>query len=266
MNRTVIRSSVIMLAAAALMLVLFANTMESASAATKTLTEGKSAKVSFRKTGAERVIYYKIRPKRTGVIMFSVSSGYTGAACLCNSRKKAVSKWGLDDSWIWGGSEESYFRHMYFGVKKGVTYYIKMKGSSYTKSKKGNYYGYAKWTSATINVARHGSKKSTAKAIGRKKTAKGLFVAGSTKAHWYKIKNKQKTTKIIFKAPKTNGRLKVKVYYKSYGHWYKMTYYASRNGSYANIKAYISKKVKHTYYLKVTPDGKSSGAYFLKWK
>lgn len=267
MKKSITRLSVTLITLFSLTLILFAFTQDYVSAKARTLVEGKSTKVVFGKSAADKVLYYKVTPRKTGALEFSLSSGYSGYVALCNSKKKVISSWSLDKGWVWGGSDHPHFRHMFFGVKKGVTYYIKVDGSSYLKDKKGRYVGYVQCSSKKLSASKYGTKKSKAKAIKKKKTAKGLFIAGSSrKGKWYKITNSKKNTYITFKAPKTNGRFKLTFYYKSYGKWYKSTYYASRSDSAVTFKGYISKKVKHTYYMKVFPEGKSSGTYSIKWK
>lgn len=251
----------------AITVMLFVLTSVDASALTQTLEQGVRTEVNFGTTASsDTVSYYKIKPTKTGFITFNTNDNYSGYVILCDSNKKAISKYDSTGDWLWGGSSTSYFRKIYFGVKKGRTYYIRVKGYSYDRNDAGEYVGSVKWTNTSFKAGKHGSTKKRSKAMSKNKTVKGLFVAGSKKGHWYKITNKQKTTKIYFKSPRTNGALKVKVYYQSYGKWYDATYYVNRGTGSNTITGTISRKVKHTYYLKVFPDKKSSGNYTLKWK
>lgn len=267
MKKTITRMTVMMMIVFAITVMLCAMTVVSASALTKTVKKGVNTPVNFgANASSSTVAYYKIKPTKTGIIQFTISDSYSGYATLCNAKKKVISKCDSNGEWLWGGSSTSYFKKVFFGVKKGKTYFVKVKGYSYEKDSNGNYVGSVKWTNAKVKPSKSGKSKGKAKAIKKKKTVKGLIVAGDKKGKWYKITNSQKNTYITFKAPKTNGRIKVKILYKSYGKWYDSTYTAYRDGTSHKITGYISKKVKHTYYLKVFPDKKSSGTYSIKWK
>jgi len=267
MKKTITRMTVMMMTVFVVTVMLTAMTAVTASALTKTVKQGVATRVNFgQSASSSTVAYYKIKPTKTGIIKFTVNANYSGYVSLCNSKKKVISRGNSNGDWIWGGSNLSYFNKVFFGVKKGKTYFVKIKGYSYDRDSSNNYVGSVKWTNTKFSSSKHGKTKGKAKTIKKKKTVKGVFPAGNKKAHWYKITNKQKNTYITFKAPKTNGSMKVKILYKSYGHWYNVTYRAYRDGKPNKITGTISKKVKHTYYLKVTPDGKSSGTYSLKWK
>lgn len=235
---------------------------------TMTIPANKAVKINFGTTYDYTSYYYfKIKPTKTGTIKFTddYTTGYR--VVLCNSSKKVISKGDKSfDDFYSAGSKYAYQKVLYYGVKKGVTYYIRVKGASTYRASEYPYIGSVMWSNKASSQSKYGKKKSKAKAIKKKKTVKGLFTAGNKKGQWYKITNKQKTTKIIFKSPRTNGTIKVKIYYKSLGHWYNSTYSVSRSSGKNPITGTISKKVKHTYYLKVFPDGKSSGNYTLMWK
>lgn len=256
-----------MMVMTAVVVMLFVLTAADASALTKTVKQGVKTKVVFGANASSSTIaYYKIRPTKTGTIQFTVNPNYSGYVSLCNARKKVISKYDANGEWIWGDSSTSYFRKVFFGVKKGTTYFIKVKGYSYDRNDFGNYVGYVKWTNAKFKQSKYGKSKKKAKAIKKKKTVKGLFIAGKKKAQWFKITNKQKKTRIYLKSPRTNGTIKIKAYYKSYGRWYNVTYSVYRGKVTEKLTGTISKKVKHTYYLKIYPDKKSSGNFTLRWK
>ena len=237
---------------------------------TMTIPANKAVKINFGTVYDYNTNYYyfQIRPTKTGTIKFTNDYTHGDSVVLCNSSKKVISRGYKNyDDFYSAGSSYAYQKVLYYGVKKGVTYYIRVKGASTDRaSYEYPYIGSVMWSNKASSQSKYGKKKSKAKAIKKKKTVKGLFTAGNKKGQWYKITNKQKTTKIIFKSPRTNGTIKVKIYYKSLGHWYNSTYSVSRSSGKNPITGTISKKVKHTYYLKVFPDGKSSGNYTLMWK
>ena len=220
-------------------------------------------------TDYDCVTYYELKPSKTGYVTFSIlSSGYSGYASLCDSNLKVISKgtYNTDGDYIYGGSSYKYQRSISYGVKKGKTYYLKLDGYSSQKNSAGYCFATIKWTNGKVKASKYGKKKSKAKAIKKNKTVKGLFVAGNKKGQWFKITNKQKKTKITIKSSKNNERFKVIAYYKSFNKWYKDTSYVTRSTGKDVLTGTISRKVKHTYYIKVVPDGKSSGYYTIKWK
>ena len=233
----------------------------------KDVPQGKSYDAFFGELpDYEVTAYYKIKPTRKGYITFTAD--YSGTVALCNSNKKVISKGSGSGDSLYPNASASYLKKVSYGVAKGKTYYIRVKGMPNYDSTDSNYWAKVKWTNTKVAPSKCGSSKAKAKAIKRKKTVKGLFVAGSKKAQWFKITNKQKTTKIYIKSSKNNDAVKFKIYYKSYNHWYDNTYTLMRSDDYYKntITGTISKKIKHTYYIKVFPDAKTSGYYTIKWK
>lgn len=247
-------------------LLLLLCTQVNASAAVYTVPEGKETQIDFGTSYSTTVNYYKIKPSKTGVIQFQLSESYSGYATLCNSSKKVLSRSSKSGDRVNGGSQ-SYEMFVYYGVKKGRTYYVRVKGSS-SRYLDGHYWGQVKWTSKSISTNKYGSKKSKAKAMKRKSTLKGLYIAGQSNSRWYKVTTKRKTIHLTFKAPKTNGAIKVTRYMRYYGHtgsWTTSTYYSKRDGTYNNLTLTNPNGTKWTVYFKVQRDNKSSGNYTLRW-
>ena len=230
---------------------------------------GKAVKINFgKKKHTGRFYYFKIKPKKTGTITFRNDYTRGDKIALCNEKKKVISRERkkCDDYYSYKGRHK-YQKVVNYGVKKGKTYYIRVRGSSgKRKAKRRSYVGSVKWTNKGVSRSGYGVRKTKAKAIKRKKTVKELFAAGNKKAQWFKITNRQKKTKIMFRSSKNNGSIKVRIYFKSSGRWYNRTYSVYRHSGKNIITGTVSRKVKHTYYLKVFPDGKTSGSYSLKWK
>ena len=269
MMKKTITGSIVLIAAIAVVMAAFAAlSVEEASADTysmNNLDEGKDDKVIWTdKYDSNAVTYFQIKPKKTGYVTFSVD--FYAYTKLCDANKKVVSQGDSDGDFVYRGSDYPYQRSVSYGVKKGKTYKIMVKGYPSTTNEYGEYYGMVKWTNTKVKPSKYGKSKKKSKAIKRKKTVKGLFVAGSKKAQWYKITTNKKKIKIDLKSPKCTGFIKYKIYYKSYNKWYNTTYQTWRASLYQPVEGISNKKVKHTYYIKVTPQGKSSGAYSIKWR
>lgn len=235
----------------------------------------KEAKINFGDTSFDSYYYFEVKPMKTGTITLSGSADYpvSGYVALCNASKKVLSKDSKtnDGTWFWTGSSTNYLRTVHFGVKKGKTYYIriaKCRVTSYAKDANNQYVhiGYLKWTNTAVKSAKYGKKKSKAVKIKKKKTKTGLFVAGTTKAQWYKMKINKKKATITLTSTKNCGAIKAKVYYKGYSKWLTTTTSASRSGSYYKVKLTGINRNVGTVYVKVFPEYKTSGSYKLKWK
>lgn len=202
-------------------------------------------------------ITYKIKVKRTGILIFAASpidtDNFTGIIRLYNAKKKAISaKNQLSGT---QGSDSGYAR-IYYTVKKG-TYYLKVSAFQ-------NYFaGYV------LEKVKDRSGKSKAKATNLKikgKAKEGVVLVSDSakKTDWYKIKLKKRTRFTIIVESYVNGRLKMEVCNSkgktvSFGENYLYT---------AKNKFRTSGKwTKGTYYIKIKKDNKkSSGYYRLKVK
>ena len=244
---------------------------------TITLAQGKATKINF---GTEydttHYYYYKIVPTKTGYITVTSDFIHGSNVALCGADKKLASRGNKNyDDFYSAGSQYAWQTTLKYGVKKGKTYYIRVKGAS-TEKTTDEYENYAdkpyigtmKWTNTAVTGLKYGATKKKSSLIKRNKTRKGVIKAGSTKAQWYKISTKRKKIKISFSAKNNCGTLYAKVYYKSYGKWYSSRMYAMRStdGYKSACTLTKSSKKRTTYYIKVYPDYRTSGAYTLKWK
>lgn len=228
--------------------------------------EGQNLKINFGKTYNYNSYHYiRIKPSKTGYINFT--NDYTHSyIALCDANKKVLSQEDKFSDFYSAGSPYKWQTYLRYGVKKNVTYLIRIKGmSSERLNYNSPYIGNLKWTSHAVKVGKFGKSKKKAKAIKRKKVRNGLFVAGDRKARWYKIKTNKKKIKIYFKSNATNGTLYAKVYYKSYRKWFNVRYAIFRSDAKKTLKGTSTRK-KNTYYIKVYPKGQASGHFSLKWK
>ena len=227
--------------------------------------EGEANSVDWGSTyDSDAVTYAEIKTSKKGYISFTAD--FSCYVSLCNANKKVISRGSASDGvYVNGSSDYTYMRTACFGVAKGKTYYIRIKGMPYSTDSSGNYVGVIEWNGKKIKPAKFGKKKTKARAIKRKKTVKGLFVAGNKKAQWFKITNKKTSTKITIASAKNCDSFKITAYYKSYGKWYTSTHYVYRSSPKNVLTGTVSRKVKHTYYLKVQPMYKTSGYYTIKW-
>ena len=117
------------------------------------------------------------------------------------------------------------------------------------------------------------SKKKAAK-IKKKKSNKAIIPAGSSKAHWYKIKqpsNKKMTLVVnagyLSQGGDYSGKLKVTMYYPN-GKHESRTLYPGYKGTYKVYygRGFTKKAARGTYYVKIKPSGGANGYFTLKWK
>jgi hypothetical protein len=207
------------------------------------------------------VIYYKVKPTRTGVMTvtledFDSNWGVSADVKLLNSKKQALS------NYVWY-DQDSTSNRVKFGVKKNTTYYLKV-----TEAIGGDNGLYAiKYSVASATDKSLGSK-SKAKTLKRKGSMQySLFVASrSTSTDWYKIKvtSKRQTRIKVDCSGIKSGTVKVSVYCGSkYIGSYTMSARESTplyitNGTPGKAKA-------GTYYIKVVKSSKASGKYGIKY-
>lgn len=163
---------------------------------------------------------------------------------LYNSKKKALSGW----------TPLRY--NPTYGVKKGQTYYIRVKSSR-------NSYGYYNFKITNPAVKeKSGKNKAKAVTVKKGKTVKGTILAGNGQADWYKFKKtNKKTTKITIKG-QTNGTFRVRLYRGG-----KQVSAKTFNYRYGGYEFRLYNYPKGTYYVKVErANAKSSGYYALAWK
>ena len=141
--------------------------------------------------------WLKFRPEKTGRLKVAAQKSicYTW---LTDSSKKVLS-----GDWGWICDDIEVYNSVSFGVKKGRTYYIKVRG--YAKEKRCEIK-----TSFTPQGVTGGAKKSKAKSVKKNKWQKGLILIGTKSARWYKIKLKKSQ--------------RVSLYFKLYGNGYTYLY------------------------------------------
>ena len=212
----------------------------------------------------ETALYYKIKPTKTGVITVTLknygSSDSYGYITLYNSSKKVRS-----EKLRYSSTSSSY--KVRFGVKKGVTYYLKATGI-YGYSKENYKYGIKYSIKAATD--RSLSKKSNAKTLKRGATATAtLFTAnGSTETDWYKFKV-TKARETVLKIDLTEMRgSDQKITITSYKGSKKIgssTLYPGNSYDYTIKDILTGKASTGTYYIKLTKTKKLSGKYKIKY-
>lgn len=229
----------------------------------RTLNQGTSKWTtvsSINKDKETKATWFKVKPDRTGVMSVSLKCyGYdnnNGYVTLYNKDKKVL-------------SDKVYYsdKKVNFGVKKNVTYYIKVENcyGSYTYNYKiGVKYGMTERTDRAIGT------KDKAKTLKRKADATNtLFVASrSTSTDWYKFKvTSKRETVISFNASTIrSGTIKLTVYCgkKKIG---EATVYPGDSGDYYITNGTTWQKANAgTYYVKVVKDKKASGKYSIRYK
>lgn len=234
-------------------------------------------------TGKEN--YIKFKPSKTGYVTVTIknnstaaSGGAAGFLTFCNGSKSSL---GQNQEYFDTIGEGSRYYTRTYGVKKGKTYFFKIKSV-----------GGVKITAKAVSVKKGtNNSRSKAKTLGKNKTAKGVIIAGENKADWYKIKvTKRQQVKINYNV-KTNGAqysngtvsyyngLKIALYQKNGKPFADgNNYYALANvknpkdvdGPYYLYNSYTYKKSgidPGTYYIKVERYNRtSSGYYTIKWK
>lgn len=216
---------------------------------------------------SEAVTYMRIKPTKTGTITFTANFQCYVALCDEDYKLLSIGYYSEGDS-ILPNNNYDFMKKVHYGVKKNKIYNLKVYLMPNYTDDKGRYSGVVKYTTTKVKTAKHGSSKKKAKAIKKNKKIKGLFVGGNKKAQWYKVTNKQKKTLITISADKINYALDIKVYYKDGKKWKNASTNLTWQADYKKdtFQGTINKKAKHTYYIKVTPKGKTSGSYTIKWK
>ncbi len=233
---------------------------------------------SYYESGKETVI--KFKSKVTGYITLTFSNASNiydtyGFVTFCNSKKKALGK--KDEFYDTLG--KPYQKTRTYGVKKGSTYYFKVMSK-----------GGVKINSTVVSVKKNaGTKRTNAKSLGKNKTIKGVIIAGSKAADWYKVKLTKKQILNFYYTAKTNGAVlgnDGKIYCingikytvcKSNGQpliageydWANLILPSDKDQYYMRntVTGQKSGLNPGTYYIKVEPLNKtSSGYYTIKWK
>lgn len=231
---------------------------------TRTLSAGKlmlasGYKTNYNDSGAQ----FKIKPTKTGYIRVSLKAyGYSpsaGYVTLRNSKKKAVS----DKLYFSNGSYPS---SVQFGVKKGVTYYLKV-NNCVGKSD----YQYKYGISYKVYAAKLRANTSKKKATTLKRKAKYISTAmpatGKSASQWYKFKvTKKRATQFNIDARNINsGEMTVAFYYGKKKLWTRTIYAGSAIAYKITYSTTYGKAKKGTYYVKITKSAKANGAYKVRY-
>ncbi len=227
----------------------------------RTLSGGKVALASgIEQNGDTASTYFKIQPSKTGRMKVELQEmGYDSTYAkvrLYNSNKTLIS-----DNVSYNGSA------VYFGVKKGNTYYIRITEAKGTYD---NYYAFAmKYTMSSYTDRALGSK-SSAKTLKRKASATNtLFVASTgTSTDWYEfnVTSKRQTNIRIKTKGMSSGKLTFTVYKgsKKIG---TQSIGPQKDGTYRiDYGTTYGKANSGTYYIKVVKSKTASGQYSIQYK
>lgn len=215
----------------------------------RTIKSGQT--ITYYRNSGEDVYYFKYKAAKTGKVTVTFSYEYGSYLTLTNSKKKALS----EEEWVSTGVSNNKY---VFAVKKGVTYYFKVRTngtSGTTAAGNGNLH--------TINVkntavsAKGGSSKKKAATIKYNKTIKGLITAGDKKAKWYKITLKSGKKPAFILNGNVTGTLKVQILNKK-GKVITTSNWSGTKSQYSSWGTWT----KGTYYIKVTRANSLSSGYF----
>ncbi len=200
------------------------------------------------------VNYVKYKATQTGYLKTSTdTSSKMVKITLCDKSKKALSGESL-------ASEEPTY-----GVKKGKTYWIKLKNPWSTSA------GYYTFTlnNGKVKESKAGKSQKKAVTIKKNKNIKGWIEAGKKEgkqADWYKFNLTGKKSVKIYMKGGTNDKINVTVYEKIGSRTRKIGT-RTVNNNFNNIIPSRGKWSKGTYWIKISRGtAKSSGYYTLKWK
>lgn len=220
-------------------------------------------------------LYVKFKPSKTGYVTFKMALSSTeypysvGTVTLCNSKKTPLSK---DDVYNTNGTASRFYTVTY-GVEKGKQYYLKVYTEVGTKIK-------ATFKSQSKSKANSRGK---AKNLAKNKEAKGIMIANSSKADWYKIKLTKKQKLKVTMGAQTNasgeydgikfsfydgkGKLWTSDSIEYFSRGYKESKWTQTYQMRDRRTGKTYPISKGTYYVKVERANKtSSGYYTLKWK
>ena len=265
------------LLAAVLLLALAA---EPASAATKTVKYGNEISIDLgdtikidnegvsTKTFDTKYTWVKFKAKKTGYVKIRAVT-FCDYIWLTNSSKKILSGDSSEGDYLIDDQVKNEYTALTYGVKRGRTYYLRIHADGLTDVDTIK-------TSFKAQGVTGGAKKSKAKSIKRNKWQKGINIAGTKHARWYKIKlTKSQKVSIYFKFygcrfcsfyawTKKLGGISRKIYRENLGQNFTDEGYL--NGDTKCVRT--TKLPKGTViYVKVSnPGKKDSGYYQIKWK
>ncbi len=205
--------------------------------------------------------WFRIKPKHSGYI--EVSESASGRITLCSASKRPLS--GAIYTYVYASSESN--QSVFFGVKAGSTYYLKVRSSG-SKEESGYYLNKVAYASYAF-TGKYGKSSSKAAKLSRGKLRKGYIVPNG-KAKYYKFTKRGKTVK-IYLAGCTDKQLKMSVTAKAKGfRTYKTSTSVHRydNNQSTRVLTLTTHGKTRTMSVKVKVDGvgNSSGAYVLYYK
>ena len=235
---------------------------------TRTLPSGTSKWTVFsgkNASGNTSETWFKVTPQTTGTMTVSLKefgkSSSSGYVTLYNSNKTAVS----NKVYYYSGNKSN---RVYFGVKKGSTYYLKVTNCSGSYS---NQYKLGINYSVTSRIERALGYKSNAKKLYRSADATNTLFVASTSGNtdWYKfyVPTKRTTTFSINTSGIKSGTVYVTVYKGSTKIGSTLQFGASSNGGKYSITygTTTGKANAGTYYIKVVKGTKASGKYSIRY-
>lgn len=194
-----------------------------------------------------------MKPSRTGLLAIT-SHGY---ANLLSSSKKTLS---IDNYVNYSSSYDSQ-KTVYYGVKKGKTYYVKVRGKGDYNTSSRTYVNGFRYVNKSYN-SKFASSSKKAKILRSGKKYKGCLPHKSS-AKYYKFRKTARKTRVYIKTY-TDNRVKAVVKAKAPGYRaLKQTMTFSRPGTerYVEFYNYKHKKLHYRITVKIYRDGKSSGAF-----
>ena len=233
-----------------------------ASSSVYTIASGKKGASNENTT-----LYYKVTPTKTGVMTVTLkeygSSASYGYVTLMNSSKKALS-----EKIYYSSSDSSY--KVRFGVKKGVTYYLKVEDTCGTSD---NCYKYGIRYTVSAATDRALSTKAKAMTLKRGATAtKTLFVGSrATSTDWYKFKvtaKRETVVKVDFSKMRgsSDSKATLTFYRGSTKIGNSTTLSAGQYSSYTiTYGTTYGKANAGTYYVKIVKSAKLNGQYSIKY-
>lgn len=232
--------------------------------ATRTLPAGRMMLSAGYKNGSnDSAVKYRIKPRKSGTLKVTLKEyGYTtsaGYVTLLTKNKKVAS----EKLWYYQGSNSS---RAVFGVKKGVTYYLKVTSCAGSYNKQYKYGVKYKITKAKY---RKNTKKSRAVRLKRKGSSKSAILLGNRKSgnQWYKFRvtKKRKTVIKLNAFNIKSGTVKMTVYRGSKKVGTTTVGKGVTNSVTVTYSTTYGKANRGTYYIKVHKSKKATGTYKIRY-
>ncbi len=228
---------------------------------TKKISSKKTVSISADETykKLKGFVYLKYKSTLNGYVKLTFNEAKSGVESKGHLWITSKSKYNLSNHEFYSTSKAytNSYKNVYYGVKKGQTYYFKIQADNAVKISLKEY---------KINdKSGHSMKK--ALNLKAKKTLKGYMAAGNTEDDYYKITLKDKQKINITLKGYTNNALNMTMYMVTDTHIFRQGQFTLRYTSPNHTVNYKSKKLKAgTYYLVISNGSKSSGAYSISWK